>query len=91
MNYHSNLATVTTQERGDVTQGSVGPSDHSVHHWRQDPAWGTASQTVQCPPALTCPFNEMSTAFGQGPTALLGVAPNPLPVSSTTFNAWTVS
>ena len=39
----------------------------------------------------TCPFNEMSTTFSQGTTALLGVAPNPLPVSSTTFNAWTVS
>ncbi len=39
----------------------------------------------------TCPFNEMSTTFGQGPTALLGVAPNPLPVSSTHFTVWTVS
>ncbi len=33
----------------------------------------------------------MSTAFGQGPTALLGVAPNPLPVSRTDFTMWTVS
>ncbi|XP_064403224.1 uncharacterized protein LOC135348803 isoform X2 [Halichondria panicea] len=30
----------------------------------------------------TCPFSEMSTTFGQGSTALLGVTPNPLPVSS---------
>ncbi len=39
----------------------------------------------------TCPFSEMSTTFGQGPTALLGVTPNPLPVSRTNFNTWTVS
>ncbi len=39
----------------------------------------------------TCPFSEMSTTFGQGPTALLGVAPNPLPVSSTHFTVWAVS
>ncbi len=38
----------------------------------------------------TCPFSEMSTTFGQGPTALLGVTPNPLPVSRTDFNVWTV-
>ena len=38
-----------------------------------------------------CPFSEMSTAFGQGPTALLGVTPNPLPVSKTDFTEWTVS
>ncbi|XP_064403173.1 uncharacterized protein LOC135348775 isoform X2 [Halichondria panicea] len=37
----------------------------------------------------TCPFSEMSTAFGQGPTALLGVTPNPLPVSKTNFTVWT--
>ncbi len=37
----------------------------------------------------TCPFSEMCTTFGQGPTALLGVAPNPLPVSD--FTIWTVS
>ncbi|XP_064403470.1 uncharacterized protein LOC135348970 isoform X2 [Halichondria panicea] len=36
----------------------------------------------------TCPFSEMSTTFGQGPTALLGVTPNPLPVSSTDFTMW---
>ncbi len=39
----------------------------------------------------TCPFSEMSTTFGQGPTALLGVTENPLPVSTTNFTAWTVS
>ncbi len=39
----------------------------------------------------TCPFSEMSTTFGQGPTALLGVAPNPLPVSRTDYITWTVS
>ncbi len=39
----------------------------------------------------TCPFNETSTAFGQGPTALLGVTPNPLPVSKTDILSWTVS
>ncbi len=49
---HSETPTVTTQERRDVTPGSVGPSDHLVHYWRQDPAWGTTSQTVQYPPAL---------------------------------------
>ncbi|XP_064403395.1 uncharacterized protein LOC135348930 [Halichondria panicea] len=37
----------------------------------------------------TCPFNEISTTFGQGPAALLGVVPNPLPVSSTDFTIWT--
>ena len=36
-----------------------------------------------------CPFSEMSTTFSQGPTALLGVTPNPLPVSG--FTTWTVS
>ncbi|XP_064403217.1 uncharacterized protein LOC135348800 isoform X2 [Halichondria panicea] len=35
----------------------------------------------------TCPFSEMSTAFGLGPTALLGVTSNPLPVSG--FTMWT--
>ena len=49
---HSEHTPVITQERIDVTRDSVGPSDHLVHHWRQDPAWGTSSQTVQCPPAL---------------------------------------
>ena len=39
----------------------------------------------------TCPFSEMSTTFDQGPTALLGVTPNPLPVSKTDFTLWTVS
>ena len=39
----------------------------------------------------TCPFNETSTTFGQGPAALLGVKPNPLPVSKTDFTVWTVS
>ncbi len=39
----------------------------------------------------TCPFNEMSTTFGQGPAALLGVTDNPLPVSKTDFTVWTVS
>ncbi len=39
----------------------------------------------------TCPFSEMSTTFGQGPTALLGVTENPLPVSKTDFTVWTVS
>ncbi len=33
----------------------------------------------------------MSTTFGQGPTALLGVTLNPLPVSSTKIIPWTVS
>ncbi|XP_064403231.1 uncharacterized protein LOC135348807 [Halichondria panicea] len=36
----------------------------------------------------TCPFSETSTTFGQGPTALLGVAPNPLPVSKVDFTMW---
>ena len=39
----------------------------------------------------TCPFSEMSTTFDQGPTALLGVTPNPLLVSKTNFTVWTVS
>ncbi len=39
----------------------------------------------------TCPFSEMSTTFGQGPAALLGVTENPLPVSKTDFTMWTVS
>ncbi len=59
MNYHSETPTAPTQERGDVTPGFVGPSDHLVHHWRQDllvypmlPALHTSSHTVQCPPAL---------------------------------------
>ena len=38
----------------------------------------------------SCPFSEMSTTFGQGPTALLGVTPNPLPVSKTDFTVWMV-
>ncbi|XP_064403834.1 variant-specific surface protein VSP4A1-like [Halichondria panicea] len=37
----------------------------------------------------TCPFSEISTTFGQGPTALLGVTPNPLPVSKTYYSMWT--
>ncbi|XP_064403235.1 multiple epidermal growth factor-like domains protein 10 isoform X2 [Halichondria panicea] len=37
----------------------------------------------------TCPFSEMGTTFGQGLTALLGVTPNPLPVSKTDFTTWT--
>ncbi len=46
---------------------------------------------TDCPmSSSTCPFSEMSTTFGQGPTALLGVTPNPLPVPSTGFNVWTV-
>ena len=39
----------------------------------------------------TCPFSEMNTTFDQGPAALLGVTPNPLPVSKTNFTVWTVS
>ncbi len=39
----------------------------------------------------TCPFSEMSTTFGQGLTAILGVTENPLPVSKTDFLSWTVS
>ena len=39
----------------------------------------------------TCPFSEMSTAFSLGPTALLGVAENPFPVSNLTIVVWTVS
>ena len=39
----------------------------------------------------TCPFSEMSTTFSQGPTGFLGVAANPLPVSSTKIIPWTVS
>ncbi len=39
----------------------------------------------------TCPFSEMSTTFGQGPAALLGVRDNPLLVSRTDFIMWTVS
>ncbi len=38
----------------------------------------------------TCPFSEMNTTFGQGPTALLGVTENPLPVFGTDFITWTV-
>ena len=46
---------------------------------------------TDCPMSpSTCPLSEMSTTFGQGPTALLGVTPNPLPVSRTDFNVWTV-
>ncbi len=30
----------------------------------------------------TCPFSEISTTFGQGPAAILGVTPNPLTVSN---------
>ncbi len=46
---------------------------------------------TDCPMSSgTCPFSEMSTTFGQGPAALLGVTDNPLPVSTTTFIAWTV-
>ncbi len=45
---------------------------------------------TDCPMSpSTCPFSEMSTTFGQGPTALLGVTENPLPVSD--FTKWTVS
>ncbi len=45
---------------------------------------------TDCPvSSSTCPFSEMSTTFSQGPTALLGVTPNPLPVSD--FTRWTVS
>ncbi len=39
----------------------------------------------------TCPFSEMSTTFGQGPVAILGVTENPLPVTRTDFLIWTVS
>ncbi len=39
----------------------------------------------------TCPFSEMSTTFGQGPAALLGVTENPLPASNIDFTFWTVS
>ncbi len=39
----------------------------------------------------TCPFSEMSTTYGQGPAALLGVTENPLPVSKPDFTMWTVS
>ncbi len=47
---------------------------------------------TNCPmSSSTCPFSEMSTTFGQGPTALLGVTSNPLPVSRTDFVMWTVS
>ncbi len=46
---------------------------------------------TDCPMSpSTCPFSEMSTIFGQGPAALLGVTPNPLPVPSTDFSVWTV-
>ncbi|XP_064403204.1 protein psiR-like isoform X3 [Halichondria panicea] len=37
----------------------------------------------------TCPFSETNTTFGQGPTALLGVTPNPLSVSRTDLIVWT--
>ena len=47
---------------------------------------------THCPMSpSTCPFSEMSTTFSQGPTALLGVTQNPLPVSNTNVTAWTVS
>ena len=42
----------------------------------------------------TCPFSEMSTTFSQGPTGLLGVAANPLPVEpkpNTRLDSWPVS
>ncbi len=46
---------------------------------------------TNCPvSSSTCPFSEMSTTFGQGPTALLGVTDNPLSVSRTDFTVWTV-
>ncbi len=55
------------------------------------PVMGDYSFT-ECPMSpSTCPFSEMSTTFGQGPTALLGVTPNPLPVSKRDFTVWTVS
>ncbi len=38
----------------------------------------------------TCPFSEMSTTFGQGPAAILGVTDNPLLVSKTSFTVWMV-
>ena len=43
-------------------------------------------------PGATCPFSEMSTTFGQGPTGFLGVTANPLQVvSPPTFTSWKVS
>ena len=44
-------------------------------------------------PGATCPFSEMSTTFGQGPTGFLGVEANPLPVEPkpNTFTSWPVS
>ena len=42
-------------------------------------------------PGATCPFSEMSTTFGQGPTGFLGVEANPLPVEPNTLTSWTVS
>ncbi len=47
---------------------------------------------TNCPmSSSTCPFSELSTTFGQGPAALLGVTDNPLPVSKPDFTMWTVS
>ena len=45
------------------------------------------------PSGATCPFSEMSTTFGQGPTGFLGVEANPLPVEPkpNTFTSWPVS
>ena len=41
---------------------------------------------------VLCPFSEMSTTFGQGPTGFLGVAINPLPVANPpTLTSWPVS
>ena len=48
MSHHSDQTTVTTQERQDVTPGSVGPSDHLVPHWRQGLILHTATLTVPC-------------------------------------------
>ena len=44
-------------------------------------------------PGATCPFSEMSTTFGQGPTGFLGVEANPLPVEPkpSIFTSWPVS
>ena len=38
----------------------------------------------------SCPFSEMSTTFGQGPTGFLGVEANPLQVQTKSNTPWTV-
>ena len=49
MSQQTEQTTVTTQERQDVTPGSVGPSDHLMLHWRQGLLLDTTLLTAACP------------------------------------------